>query len=56
MSAAGPPQGANAPAGGSAAAKPQAWGDHIATGPPQGANAPAGGSAAAKPQAWGAHR
>jgi guanine deaminase len=29
MSAAGPPQGANrAPAGGSAAAKPQAWGDH----------------------------
>jgi len=39
MSAAGPPQGANsAPAGGSAAAKPQAWGDHIrAAGPPQGA-------------------
>jgi general secretion pathway protein E len=30
MSAAGPPQSANsAPAGGSAAAKPQAWGDHI---------------------------
>ena len=29
MSAAGPPQGANqAPAGGSAAAKPQAWGEH----------------------------
>jgi guanine deaminase len=29
MSAAGPPQGANrAPSGGSAAAKPQAWGDH----------------------------
>jgi len=28
MSAAGPPQGANAPAGGSAAAKPQAWGAH----------------------------
>src|SRR5882672_1967722 len=29
MSAGGPPQGANsAPAGGSAAAKPQAWGDH----------------------------
>jgi nucleotide-binding universal stress UspA family protein len=29
MSDAGPPQGANsAPAGGSAAAKPQAWGDH----------------------------
>jgi len=32
MSAAGPPQGANsAPAGGSAAAKPQAWGDHPST-------------------------
>ena len=30
MSAAGPPQGANlAPSGGSAAAKPQAWGGHI---------------------------
>jgi hypothetical protein len=30
MSDAGPPQGANsAPVGGSAAAKPQAWGDHI---------------------------
>jgi hypothetical protein len=58
MSAAGPPQGANrAPAGGSAAAKPQAWGDHAsAAGPPQGANrAPVGGSAAAKPQAWGEH-
>jgi guanine deaminase len=58
MSAAGPPQGANrAPAGGSAAAKPQAWGDHAsAAGPPQGANrAPLGGSAAAKPQAWGDH-
>jgi branched-chain amino acid transport system permease protein len=58
MSAAGPPQGANsAPAGGSAAAKPQAWGDHTsAAGPPPGANStPAGGSAAAKPQAWGGH-
>src|SRR5689334_11724396 len=32
MSAAGPPQGAHsAPSGGSAAAKPQAWGDHIGT-------------------------
>ena len=32
MSAAEPPQGANsAPAGGSAAAKPQAWGDHTST-------------------------
>jgi branched-chain amino acid transport system permease protein len=58
MSAAGPPQGANsAPAGGSAAAKPQAWGEHTsAAGPPPGANStPAGGSAAAKPQAWGGH-
>ena len=33
MSAAGPPQGANrAPSGGSAAAKPQAWGDHTSAG------------------------
>ena len=58
MSAAEPPQGANSrPRGGSAAAKPQAWGDHTsAAEPPQGANsAPAGGSAAAKPQAWGDH-
>jgi lipopolysaccharide heptosyltransferase II len=55
MSAAGPPQGANsAPAGGSVAAQPQAWGDHTsAAGPPQGANRPPGGSAAAQPQAWG---
>jgi hypothetical protein len=30
MSVAGPPQDANsAPSGGSAAAQPQAWGDHI---------------------------
>ena len=38
MSAAEPPQGANsAPAGGSAAAKPQAWGDHTsAAEPPRG--------------------
>ena len=58
MSAAEPPQGANsAPSGGSAAAKPQAWGEHTsAAEPPQGANsAPSGGSAAAKPQAWGGH-
>jgi 23S rRNA (adenine2503-C2)-methyltransferase len=51
-------RGANsAPSGSSAAAKPQAWGDHIrAEGPPRGANsAPSGGSAAAKPQAWGDH-
>jgi uracil-DNA glycosylase len=40
MSAAGPPQGANpTPAGGSAAAKPQAWGDHTsAAGPLSGDN------------------
>ena len=45
--AAGPPQDANwAPSGGSAAAKPQAWGSHIrAEGPPRGVNrAPAAGS------------
>jgi hypothetical protein len=50
MSAAGPPQGANySPSGGSAAAQPQAWGEHTsAAGPPQGANySPSGGSAAA---------
>ena len=35
MSAAGPPQSANsAPAGGSAAAKPQAWGGHASGAPP----------------------
>ena len=34
MSAAGPPQGANrAPSGGSAAAKPQAWGEHASAAP-----------------------
>ena len=40
MSAAEPPRGANcAPSGGSAAAKPQAWGDHTsAAGPAQGAH------------------
>ena len=55
--AAGPPQGANSsPTGGSAAAQPQAWGDHHAAGPSQGANSsPTGGSAAAQPQAWGDH-
>ena len=50
MSIAGPPQDANsAPAGGSAAAQPQAWGDHTSVaGPSQDANcAPCGGSAAA---------
>jgi hypothetical protein len=58
MSAAGPSQGANrAPAGGSAAAKPQAWGDHTsAAGPSQGANrAPAGGSEAAIAASVGVH-
>jgi ABC-2 type transport system permease protein len=47
MSAAEPPQGANsAPVGGSAAAKPQAWGGHTsAAEPPRGANsAPVGGT------------
>ena len=58
MRAAGPSQGSNcAPSGGSAAAKPRAWGDDMrAAGPSQGSNcAPSGGSAAAKPQAWGHH-
>jgi putative ABC transport system permease protein len=58
MSAAGPPQGANStPTGGSAAAQPQAWGNHTsAAGPPRGANStPTGGSAAVQPQAWGDH-
>jgi len=32
MSAAEPPQGANSAPGGSAAAQPQAWGDHMSTG------------------------
>jgi hypothetical protein len=42
MSAAGPPQSANStPAGGSAAAKPQAWGDHTsAPGGPKRESAP----------------
>jgi lipopolysaccharide heptosyltransferase II len=34
MSAAGPPQGANRPPGGSAAAQPQAWGDHTSAAAP----------------------
>ena len=47
MSAVGPPQGANcSPWGGSAAAQPQAWGDHMsAAGPPQGANCSPRGAA-----------
>jgi molybdate transport system substrate-binding protein len=41
VSAAEPPQGANsAPAGGSAAAKPQAWGDHTSTAPAPAHRAP----------------
>ncbi|MDQ2916802.1 MAG: tRNA-2-methylthio-N(6)-dimethylallyladenosine synthase [Pseudomonadota bacterium] len=62
MSTAGPPQGANsAPAGGSAAAKPQAWRGHPSTaGPPQGANSAPSGAAQRpywpmRPQAWGDH-
>jgi NADH-quinone oxidoreductase subunit E len=50
----GPPRDASsAPSGGSAAAKPQAWGDVTrGEGPPRDvSSAPAGGSAAAKPQA-----
>jgi len=46
MNAEGPSRGVNyAPSGGSAAAKPQAWGSHIrAEGPPRGVNrAPAAG-------------
>jgi len=56
MSGAGPSQAANgSPLGGSAAAKPQAWGHTLSgAGPSQAANgSPLGGSAAAKPQAWG---
>ena len=52
----GPPRDASsAPSGGSAAAKPQAWGDHArGEGPPRDASsAPSGGSAAAKPQRRG---
>ena len=56
MSVAGPPQDANRPLGGSAAAQPPAWGDHTLAGPPQDANRPRGGSAAAQPQAWGDHK
>jgi hypothetical protein len=48
MSADGPPQGASAPCGGSAAATAASVGVVIrADGPPQGASAPCGGSAAA---------
>src|SRR6476620_7406675 len=59
MRPAGPSQGSNsAPPGGSAAAKPQAWGGHpTPAGPSQGSiSAAPGGSAAAKPQAWGVIR
>jgi hypothetical protein len=52
-SVAGPPQDAQRPPGGSAAAQPQAWGVHTLAGPPQDAKRPPGGSAAAQPQAWG---
>jgi cell division protein FtsL len=47
LSAAGPPQGARTPSGGSAAASAASVGAFPAAGPPQGARAPSGGSAAA---------
>jgi len=52
MSAAGPPQGANsAPAGGSAAAQPQASGDHIGVaGPLQNASSAAAATVQARPR------
>ena len=45
MSDAGPPQGANAPSGGSEVHEMTSVGAHVRdAGPPQGANAPSGGS------------
>ena len=44
LSAAGPPQGAKAPSGGSDPRSGGAWGPQPAAGPPQGAKAPSGGS------------
>ena len=56
MSAAGPPQGASAPLGGSDDTQCGAWGhDPSAAGPPQGASAPLGGSDDTKCGAWGHH-
>ena len=55
MSAEGPPRGANrAPAGGSEAAEPRAWGDHIrAEGPPQGRTLERGArDSSSRPRAW----
>jgi methionyl-tRNA formyltransferase len=56
MSAAGPPQGANAPVGGSDPAQRRSVGAEVsnAAGPPQGANAPAGGSDPAQRRSVGA--
>jgi acetyl-CoA synthetase len=55
MSAAGPPQGAKAPAGGSGDAQAQSVGAKtFAAGPPQGAKAPSGGSGDAQAQSVGA--
>jgi farnesyl diphosphate synthase len=54
MSDAGPPQGAQAPFGGSAAAQAASVGAIIDAGPPQGAKAPLGGSAAAQAASVGA--
>jgi methylmalonyl-CoA mutase N-terminal domain/subunit len=55
MSVAGPPQDANRPPGGSAAAQPQAWGDHasdIATGPFAGPDPRVREALAAEVDAW----
>ena len=54
-SAAGPPQGASAPPGGSDPRSGGAWGPHdrSAAGPPQGASAPPGGSDPRSGGAWG---
>jgi methionyl-tRNA formyltransferase len=54
MGAAGPPQGAQAPMGGSAAREAGSVGAMFAAGPPQGAQAPMGGSAAREAGSVGA--
>jgi 3-methylcrotonyl-CoA carboxylase alpha subunit len=53
-SAAGPPQGASAPSGGSAAREAASVGVQASAGPPQGASAPSGGSAAREAASVGA--
>jgi methionyl-tRNA formyltransferase len=54
MGAAGPPQGAQAPMGGSAAREAGSVGAMFAAGPPQGAQVPMGGSAAREASSVGA--